>query len=295
MLVVGAVIVLSACAAPGGTAEDARDAIPALMITPSGITFSVKDEREVTGAARGAARLSSSNVASRPGSARVSVVEIPFLSLSQPGKEFLARPGPRALAIGDPAASCPVTGLSSPTARDTEQASSQALEGCLAAAEALADDQPCGCKLAALNDIVMLPRAETAYATAVTARLYAPEFNINGIFVAEEVKPSLLILRDLNGIIGQITLSTTGGARLILVEAENSTSKSTLTGKSIPVGYRRGQIARRLYLSDSIGRRASLLIGFSPAELADFAAAWLAFPPDLDRLLAGGDRAPIDG
>ncbi|MEL6197930.1 MAG: hypothetical protein AAFT19_08790, partial [Pseudomonadota bacterium] len=55
----------------------------------------------------------------------------------------------------------------------------------------------------------------------------------------------------------------------------------------VDVGWRRGRIARRLYLQDAAGRRISLLLGFTPEDLEDYAAAWLAFPPDLPALVAG--------
>ncbi len=83
------------------------------------------------------------------------------------------------------------------------------------------------------------------------------------------------LLRDLYGQV----------AYVIRGEDDSVTVKFASTGRRfdgfrIPVGFRRGRIAERIYAVDADGNRLSLLIGFGPSELASGAAAWLAWPPE---------------
>lgn len=93
--------------------------------------------------------------------------------------------------------------------------------------------------------------------------------------------------------IGQLSLDADGGAELLLAPPGDVEAPPVpFRGTAIEVGWRRGRIAQRLYLQDAAGRRVSLLLGFPPDDLAAYAAAWLAFPPDLPALIADrGARA----
>jgi hypothetical protein len=153
------------------------------------------------------------------------------------------------------------------------QVAGQALERCLAR---LAPQRPgCGCRIVALDDLVTVPREDTAYATGTSARMRSAALGIDLLLVAEEVPGDGMLLRDLRGPI----------ARLVNGEGDAVTLSFIATGRRfdgyrIAVGFRRGRIAERIYVVDADGNRLSLLIGFEPGELADRAGAWLAWPPE---------------
>lgn len=98
----------------------------------------------------------------------------------------------------------------------------------------------------------------------------------------------MLVLRDITRPIGDLSIGGDRKASLSLrLPGDTDDARTVFTGAAIDVGWRRGRIARRLYLQDAAGRRISLLLGFTPEDLEDYAAAWLAFPPDLPALVAG--------
>ncbi|MGF1553198.1 MAG: hypothetical protein ACFBWO_11985 [Paracoccaceae bacterium] len=176
-----------------------------------------------------------------------------------------------------PAASCPATGLSARDAADTAEAARQALSACFARARADEADGPaCGCRLVGVDDKVLLARSETGFAVGTPARVSSRDMGLDDIWVARESESGDLALYDLAGPVGRVAFDGRGGARL-----ELPGEPAAFAGVARAVGFRRGRRAWRLYLADPRGRRVSLLVGFSPAELAESAGAWLAFPPDL--------------
>lgn len=197
---------------------------------------------------------------------------LPFLTETTVGRAFLQAAPPRALARGDPASSCPAlavgTGDGSPTRVD---AAMEALERCLAQLEGGSDG--CGCMLLALDDVALAPQGAFAYAKGIPARLYGPALGLDLMLVAEEASDGGALLRDLRGPVGVIERHGGRSVSLLLSGYDHP-----FRGFSIPVGFRHGRIAERIYVADSEGHRVSLLIGFDPAELAERAAAWLAWP-----------------
>ena len=212
---------------------------------------------------------------SRRASARwVGVDALPFLSSTEAGKRFLAAAAPRALARGMPRESCPVAAMAGgPPRAPRAEVAGRALRGCLAR---LAPEQAgCGCRIVALENLVTVPREDTAYATGTSARMRSASLGIDLLLVAEEESDGSTLLRDLHGPI----------ARLVNGENDAVTLSFHATGRRfdgyrIPVGFRRGRIAERIYVVDADGNRLSLLIGFEPGELAGGAGAWLAWPPE---------------
>ncbi|MEO0823201.1 MAG: hypothetical protein AAF074_22620 [Pseudomonadota bacterium] len=256
-----------------------------ILVTQQGLTIRAKDEREVTNAAKLAARTDRRKLLSRDGSSLVSSSEVPFLVQSARGREFLNASLPRALARGEPAAICPASGVASgpagagagPAGRGA--AVEAALSACFAELRRVGAPEACGCGLIAFDRVVALPRAETTYASGTAARLKSDPPGIDGLFVARADGNGRLRLFDVTGPIAEIR--DIEGDRPTLVFT--SDPEAEFTGRNLPVGFRRGRIARRLYLTDASGRKISVLIGFSPEELAQYAGGWLQFPPDLAR------------
>ena len=144
------------------------------------------------------------------------------------------------------------------------------MRACLSARAA--DQTDCGCQIVALDDMVTIPAGEAGYATGTTARLRAPSLGLDLLLVAEEIDGQIL-LRDLRGVVARLT---SGDGEEVRVDFP--ATKTVFQGRRIPVGFRRGRVAERIYATDNGGNRLSLLIGFEPEELAGGAAAWLAWP-----------------
>ncbi|MFQ5565205.1 MAG: hypothetical protein ACE5EU_02465 [Paracoccaceae bacterium] len=212
---------------------------------------------------------------SRRESARwVGIDALPFLASTEAGKRFLATAAPRALARGMPSDSCPASAVAgAPPETSRAEVAGQALRTCLGK---LAPERTgCGCRIVALDDLVMVPRDDTAYATGTSARMRSAALGIDLLLVAEEVPGGGTLLRDLQGPV----------ARLVNGDGDAVTLRFDATGRRfegfrIQVGFRRGRIAERIYVADADGNRLSLLIGFEPGELAGGAGAWLAWPPE---------------
>lgn len=238
-------------------------------------------EEEVGAAARKAARLDLDRLLSRPDSHLARADSLPWLTGSPEGRAFLGAKGARALARGAPADQCPAAAAVGDQPTPTE-ATSRALSACLVALPA-ERREGCGCRLIAVDGLLTVQRSEVGYATGVSARLTVEGLGIDAILVAEDVPGgggalpdgSTILLRDLRGDVARITPLGSGRAALVFAD-----TGQRFEGRREPVGYRRGRLAERFYLRDADGNRAVLLIGFSPAELAEHAGAGLAWPKD---------------
>lgn len=205
----------------------------------------------------------------------VGVDALPFLTSSATGRRFLAATAPRALARGDPPEVCPAVAMASGAdgagPRTRADVVVEALDACLG--QFAPKSAECGCRVVALDDMVTVPREEIAYATGTSARLRIAALGLDLLLVAEEGDNGEILLRDLTGPVARITRGSDSSVVLRLIDGGG-----TFRGYSIPVGFRRGRLAERIYAEDSGGMRLSLLIGFGPDELAQSAGAWLAWP-----------------
>lgn len=278
------VILLAGCDGQDAGKDSARTAAPwtlrkqLMVVSSSPPQLVVSDAAGLDRAERFGRTLDAEAVLARAGARRTEADSLAWLTGSAPGRTFLASPLPRAVARGEPADHCPGVGVAGGEA-DLEPGDAalrrgrivrRAVERCLAAVAGLPG---CGCRVLAIDSVLTAPRAEMAYATGVTVRIRAPELGLDGVLVAEDEEDGATLLRDLRRPVGRLEREGAAGATLTLLDGEHR-----LTGRREVVGWRRGRLAERVYLEDAKGRRVVLLIGFSPGELAEGAAAGLAWP-----------------
>ena len=211
-------------------------------------------------------RLDVNELAERTGSKIVTASELAWISGSMVGREFLAEEAPaRVLVRGAPRAQCPVAFTRGGLAPVSTLAAS-ALRDCLAEV-----GPGCGCEVVAAGSVLLVERDEVEYATGIAARLHAPALGLDRLLVAEETRDGDVLLRDLGGVVGTLDRREDGQVEVML-------RGDSYAGRSIPVGFRRGRLAERIYATNADGQRLSLLIGFDPEELSEVAGAWLAWP-----------------
>lgn len=270
-----AALVLAGCGPEDGGTGSARKPnttdthFERLVVLGSPPVIAAKPGADLTGARIIAQRSAAEELATRSDAQRVTVDALPYLTSSAEGRAFLALAAPRALARGAPDDHCP--GAAAAGGADRGAAAAAALTQCLAR---VADYPDCGCQVVALDHLVTVPRAAVAYATGTTARLRGP--GLDSLLVAEDEVGGTTLLRDLNGPVARLTRGAADDVTLEFLRPHQALPER-LTGKSIKVGFRRGRLAERIYVSAG-DTRLSLLIGFAPDELAAQAGAWLAWP-----------------
>ncbi|MEL6475912.1 MAG: hypothetical protein AAFR17_01190 [Pseudomonadota bacterium] len=203
----------------------------------------------------------------------VGIDALPYLIGSAEGRAFLQASGPRALARGRPAASCPSTSvISRLVATPRADLAGEALQQCLQMLPSSAKE--CGCEIVAIDNLVTIPRTELTYATGTTARLAIPSRGLDSVLVAEEDESGALLLRDLRGQVATVRAMSRETVELIFTDG------TEFSGQRIKVGFRRGRMAERIYAESPSGERLILLIGFDPSELAGHAGSWLVWPKE---------------
>jgi hypothetical protein len=284
-MVVMAAAPLYGCADHGVMSRSARQPLvenlhlQRMLVLSHPPNIAAATRKDLPVAVRLASNADSTKLSKRESARWVGIDALPFLTSTESGKQFLASTFPRALARGMPAQSCPVTAVAAGapgSPRDT--VAGVALQDCLAkiiVAQSGWAQSGCGCRIVALDDLVTVPRDEFSYATGTTARMRSASLGIDLLLVAEETVGGETILRDLRGSVAHVARGENNAVTLNFLS-----SGRQFDGYRIPVGFRRGRTAERIYVIDADGNRLSLLIGFEPDELAGGAGAWLAWPPD---------------
>lgn len=233
--------------------------------------IAARDAASVEVARRLVSRLTPDDLRRRKGARIVDARSLPWLSGSPEGRAFLTAEGRRVLVRGRPAEVCPIAeAYGSDAEGAVADLVGSALTSCLEMA-----GEGCGCEVIAVGSILLVPRETLAYATGISARIRARALGLDGFLVAEDQPDGTMLLRDLSGPVGVVR--RTGTDKVVL---RIKGSPSVFRGTVRDVGYRRGRLAQRIYAEDEDGDRISLLVGFDPGELAQFAGAWLAWPPD---------------
>lgn len=263
-------------AGPGGARDGSVASLPArdTLVSLPRPPIVLAENRDTLAIARlTATRTRWSELYDRTDARPLDVEQMPFLTRTRDGRRFLAATGARALARGEPAASCPVIGVAeAPQGTPLPAVATEAISSCLAA---LPPGQAgCGCRLAAVNGYLTVPQEEMGFATGATARLSVPALDRDQLLVADDIGAGApVVLRGPTGPVGAVRRLQGEAVKVSLAGVANP-----FHGRAIPVGFRRGRIAERIYATDPEGRRLVLLIGFEPDELARGAGAWLAWP-----------------
>ncbi|MEM0923389.1 MAG: hypothetical protein AAGI13_10115 [Pseudomonadota bacterium] len=203
----------------------------------------------------------------------VGIDALPYLIGSAEGRAFLKAQGSRAIARGRPADICPSTAVVSRlVATPRGDLAGDALQQCLQ--NLPQETEGCGCRIVAIDNLVTVTQDDLTYATGTTARLSLPSRGIDRVLVAEEDQSGALLLRDLRGQVATVRAMSRETVALAFADG------TEFSGRRIKVGFRRGRMAERIYAESASGERLVLLIGFEPDELAERAAAWLAWPKE---------------
>ena len=260
---------LFACAPQGGGAGAARQLVDSARFAaaPAPPRLAAASRAEVAEAAAGVAHLTAEAALERRGARLIEVSEIPYLRASAVGAGFLAGATPRALARGEPPASCPAAAAAT-GATSRPEAARAALQGCFDRLEARGASPACGCRIAALDNILLDRRESFAFAPAVSAHLIgqtaadrAPTLLVAEALPSEDGAERVL-LRDAGGEVGRIVLAGETAALTLAAAPDRR-----YVGDRRPFGFRRGRIAERLSLTDQDGRRLDVLIGVEERDV----------------------------
>lgn len=215
---------------------------------------------DAAGAARSALRYISERLPGTRGLRLLEISAIPYLRRSPEGATFLRQPFPRALARGTPPHLCPAAAASSPTAENSAMAAEDALVQCLGALSDRGADASCGCRLLAVDNALVAPRRDFAFAPGVTAFLIRGQSRSAERLIAESEPTNtggeIVILRNAANVVATLVLTgETADLRLA------ASPEVIWTGTRRVFGYRRGRLSERMVLTSDDGRSMRLLIG----------------------------------
>ncbi|MCI4662810.1 MAG: hypothetical protein MRY63_13440 [Neomegalonema sp.] len=227
-----------------------------------------RDAAQAAQVAQSASPARLATLSARHGSKRLEPSQLAFFHLYPPGRAYVAAGPGRAIARGTPVKSCPQESIIIGAA-GSEQAAGHALRACLAQRD---DASDCGCRLIAVEDVLLTTSDAFNFAQGVSASLY-PGTGSRAAraplpLVATPALPSpdhdlAVLLRDAREIRALVEMSRDGSARMQLPNG------TRLPGRAWIEGFRRGRLAGVMRFEAANGRDAVLLLGYEPGEIAE--------------------------
>lgn len=253
---------LASCATPRGESVDPRLTGPRdgdlqrILASPRPPRVIATAEQPALLSPRAMARLTTETLSEQRGARQVQIAAVPLLRSTPEGVAFLAMAGHRALAQGEPVASCPALSVAPANAPNAVAAAEVSLAQCRAELARRGSPAACGCRLIALDNALLAPLGHFAFAPAVSALMISDTTATRLIAEAEILNGAEIIrLRTAAGEIGTLRAS---GER---DDISGTIDGVRYAGTRAPFGYRRGRLAERMTLTSSAGDHLSLLIG----------------------------------
>jgi hypothetical protein len=269
---------MAGAVALAGCASTSRDGPGEAFRLAPAAEIAARTEAEIPAATARLGRYAPDGAAWRD-APRIEAAQAPFVSRSPIGRRFLAAPTPRALALGDPPAICPAAALvAGPPGAARAAVAGRALDACLASLGERGMAASCGCRVVAVDDLLLAPLEAFAYAGGVGGRLVGDGRFGGKPLIAEEANAPdgrgvRIAFYDAAGPVALGDLGDDGAARLLMLE-----DGAVFTGWREPWGWRRGRVQERLLLEGADGERLIALIGFEPADVAAEGPALAAWP-----------------
>ena len=198
------------------------------------------------------------------------------------GRSWITGKGYGALVRGEPADRCPA--LTAANAPVRAIAIETAIAACRHELQSWMPSsrqgtQPCGCRLIALDNALLVPLEAFAYAPGTHGRLIGLGAEYAGPLIAREVSTGpvpgagRVVFGDARRSLAEAVLAADGTVSLELLN-----DGRRFTGRREPIGWARGRQTERLLLRGPDGERIIALIGIEPAVFLRDGPALAAWP-----------------
>jgi hypothetical protein len=218
----------------------------------------------------------------------IEIANVPLMLSSWHGTRYALAQESKAIVQGAPADMCPVLVMKSGYASPMDAAKA-AFSRCEQGVKALSQIdkafKDCGCRLLALNDLLLVEPEALRYATGVAAHLwYEGESSHKPIIlvarsstkeVFEDIGErglGVLYLYSVKGLYAVVKVTNDGNVSMVKYNSTANgvhSSNYRAYGQYVPIGFRRGRQAYKADMKDISGRTLHLIIGIEPEEYKD--------------------------